>query len=41
MKERLPLCVCRIFQAEDITHIIDQSFDEDLPTVMVIEAYRR
>jgi hypothetical protein len=32
--------VCMIFQAEDTTHIIDRSFDGDLPTVMVIEAYK-
>jgi hypothetical protein len=30
-----------LFEAEDITHIIDRSFDGDLPTVMVIEAYKR
>jgi hypothetical protein len=33
--------VCMIFQVEDTTHIIDRSFDGDLPTVMVIEAYKR
>jgi hypothetical protein len=32
--------VCIMFQAEDTTHIIKQSFDGDLPTVMVIEVYK-
>jgi hypothetical protein len=26
---------------EDMTHIIDRSFDGVLPTVMVIEAYKK
>jgi hypothetical protein len=30
-----------IFLVEDTTHIIDRSFDGDLPTVMVIEAYKK
>jgi hypothetical protein len=33
--------VCMIFLVEDTTHIIDQSFDGDLPTVMVIETYKK
>jgi hypothetical protein len=30
-----------IFVVEDMTHIIDRSFDGVLPTVMVIEAYKK
>jgi hypothetical protein len=30
-----------IFLVEDMTHIIDRSFDGDLPIVMVIEAYKK
>jgi hypothetical protein len=30
-----------IFLVEDTTHIIDRSFDGDLPIVMVIEAYKK
>jgi hypothetical protein len=33
------MCVHDI--VEDTTHIIDRSFDGDLPTVMVIEAYKK
>jgi hypothetical protein len=30
-----------MFLVEDMTHIIDRSFDGDLPTDMVIEAYKK
>jgi hypothetical protein len=30
-----------IFLVEDMTHIIDRSFDGDLPTIMAIEAYKK
>jgi hypothetical protein len=30
-----------IFLVEDTTHTIDRSFYGDLPTVMVIEAYKK
>jgi hypothetical protein len=30
-----------IFLVEDMTHIIDRSFDGDLSTIMVIEAYKK
>jgi hypothetical protein len=30
-----------IFVVEDMTHIMDRSFDGVLPTVMVIEAYKK
>jgi hypothetical protein len=30
-----------IFLVDDMTHIINQSFDGDLPTIMVIEAYKK
>jgi hypothetical protein len=29
-----------IYLVEDFTHIIDQSFGGDLPTIMVIEVYK-
>jgi hypothetical protein len=30
-----------MFLVENMTHIIDRSFDGDLPTDMVIEAYKK